>query len=221
MKFSPFEVIDELNLPKPRGVLQVGANYGQELNEFIQCGIDFGVFIEPLPEPFAHLSSLCLQIPNFIAVQTLCTDVAGKNYRFYVANNGGMSSSILKPAKHLKIYDSVGFPVTVDVTSSTVDNVMQLLATMGHGHVQPNLDILYMDCQGAEFKIILGAHNTLQTIKYIYMEVMRADLYEDQVPFLTYCNYLDAIGYTLNNMYYGPGDAGDAIFIRKDVLGLK
>jgi FkbM family methyltransferase len=220
MKFSPFEVIEEFGLPAPRGILQVGASYGQEMSEFRQRGVAFGVFIEPLPEPFAHLAALCRQIPNYVAVQTLCTDVAGQSNRFHVASNGGMSSSILKPANHLTVNDYVSFPTTIDAVSSTVDDVMQLLAKSGHGHILPNLDILYMDCQGAEFKIILGAQSTLRTIKYIYMEVMRADLYEGQVPFLTYCTYLDAIGFTLNNMYFGPLHAGDALFIRKDVLGL-
>jgi FkbM family methyltransferase len=217
MAFSLFETIRTMNLPAPVGVLQVGASYGQEMADFVKNGIQCGVFIEPLPEPFAHLAGMCKQLPNFVAVNTLCTDVAGGTYHYHVASNGGMSSSILKPAHHLEVNDYVSFPSTVDIVSSTVDQVVEFLNANGHGHVTPRLDLLYMDTQGAEFKILQGANRTLRGIKYIFTEVMRANLYEGQVPFLTYCAYLEAVGFTLNNLYFNPGHAGDALFIRKDL----
>lgn len=219
MSFELFETIRSLNLPAPVGVLQVGASYGQEMTEFIDNGIHCGVFIEPLSEPYAHLANFCKQLPNFVAVQALCTDEAGKSYQFHVASNGGMSSSILKPARHLQEYDFVSFPTAINIVSTTVDHVITFLNTNGQSNVTPVLDLLYLDTQGAEFKIILGAHQTLRNIKYIYTEVMRAELYEGQVPFLTYCSYLDAIGFTLNNVYFiNPGHSGNALFIRKDIL---
>lgn len=217
MGFSVFETIRSLKLPAPVGVLQVGASYGQEMADFLNNGIRYGVFIEPLPEPFAHLAGLCRQLPNFVAVNTLCADVSGLKFRFHVASNGGMSSSILKPAHHLALYGHINFPSTIEIGSSTVDQVIDFLNHNGHAHVPPHLDLLYMDTQGAEFKILQGATRTLRGIKYIYTEVMRANLYEGQVPFLAYCTYLDAIGFTLNNVYFGAGHAGDALFIRKDL----
>ena len=39
MPFSLFPRIAELHLPPPRGVMQVGASYGQEMNEFVDNGI--------------------------------------------------------------------------------------------------------------------------------------------------------------------------------------
>jgi FkbM family methyltransferase len=220
MAFNLFETIKSMNLPAPVGVLQVGASYAQEMNYFIENGIRCGVFIEPLPEPYAYLSNLCSQLPNFVAVNTLCTDEIGKSYNFHVASNAGMSSSILKPARHLIENDYVSFPNTIEVVSSTVDQVISFLNTNGHTNITSNLDLMYMDTQGAEFKILLGAHKTLKSVKYIFSEIMRADLYEDQVPFLTYCTYLEAIGFTLNNLYFNPGHTGDALFIRKDLLAI-
>jgi FkbM family methyltransferase len=217
MAFSLFETIRTMGLPAPRGVLQVGASYGQEMADFLHNGIQCGVFIEPLPEPFAHLSSLCKQVPNFVAVNALCSHVAGSTHRFHVASNGGMSSSILKPAHHLEVNDYVSFPTTVDIVSSTVDQVVDFLNQNGYNHVTSSLDLLYMDTQGAEFSILQGANKTLQGVKYIFTEIMRANLYEGQVPLLTYCAYLEAMGFTLNNLYFNPGHAGDALFIRKDL----
>jgi FkbM family methyltransferase len=220
MSFKLFETINTMNLPAPTGVLQVGASYGQEMNDFIENGIRFGVFIEPLPDPYAYLANVCKQLPNFVAVNTLCTDEIGKLYKFHVASNAGMSSSILKPARHLKENDYVSFPHTIEIMSTTVDQVISFLNENGHTEVTPNLDLMYMDTQGAEFKILLGAHKTLKNVKYIYTEIMRADLYEGQVPFPTFCAYLEAIGFTLNNLFFNPGHAGDALFIRKDLLAM-
>ena len=109
MPFQLFQVIQELGLPKPRGVLQVGASYGQEMQWFVENGIQAGVFIEPLPEPFQALSRTCQQLPNFVAVNALCSEATGERVSFHVASNGGMSSSMLKPKNHLQEFDFVSF----------------------------------------------------------------------------------------------------------------
>jgi len=221
MTFSLFPHLQELGLPAPSGVLQLGASYGQEMREFLEAGIQSGVFIEPLPEPYAHLASICRQLPRFVAFNGLCTDVAGQRHDFHVASNGGMSSSILRPAHHKTVHQNVLFQGTVPMVSTTVDDVMAFLRDNGHGAVTASLDLLYMDCQGAEFKIVMGAAKTLRQFKYIYSEVMRANLYEGQTPFLTYCQYLDAVGFTLNDVYFGwPDHSGNALFIRKDIAGV-
>jgi FkbM family methyltransferase len=218
MSINLFETLKKIGLPAPRGVLQVGASAGQEMRQFLENGIQAGVFIEPLPEPYAYLSAVCKQIPNFVAVNTLCTDETGKEYTFHLASNGGQSSSILKPAKHLEMFDYVKFDSTVQLVSNTLDNVTEFLRANGHTAVVGTLDLLYMDTQGSELKILMGANRTLKDIKYIFTEVMRAGLYEGQAPFLQFCNYLDSIGYVLNNVYFDQYDTGDALFIRKDVV---
>jgi FkbM family methyltransferase len=221
MGFSLFPTLRELNVPMPRGVLQVGASYGQEMREFLENGIQAGVFIEPLPEPYAHLSGLCRQIPNFVAVNTLVADEPGRSFKFNVASNGGMSSSILEPGTHLAINPGVSFDQTIELVSSTVDGVAAFLRANGQQPVMDALDLLYMDCQGAEYRILLGANATLRQVKYIYTETMRGNLYDKQVPFMAYVSHLDAIGFTLNTMHYEhPAMAGNALFIRKDVLGM-
>lgn len=221
MDFRVFPTLKSLNLPAPRGVLQLGASYGQELQEFFDAGVRHGVFIEPLAAPFEHLSRLCRQVPNYVAVNTLCADEAGRSFTFHVASNGGMSSSILEPGTHLEINPGVKFEQTVQVTSSTVDQVAAFLRANGHGSVVDTLELLYMDCQGAEFRILQGAPAMLRQIKYIYTEVMRGGLYKDQVPFLHYCAFLEAAGFTLNDLHFDhPAQAGNALFVRRDVLGL-
>ncbi len=221
MDFKLFPTLAALGVPKPRGVLQIGASYGQELQEFVDNGLRAGVFVEPLPVPYKRLAESCMKVQNFIAVNALCTDVEGRSYQFNVADNDGMSSSILTPNEHLKVFDQVTFSETTNLVSTTVDSIASQLKQRGFQSALECLDLLYMDCQGAEYRILLGANATLSQINYIYMEVMRGSLYLGQVPFLTYCNHLEAVGFTLNDVHFQhPGHWGNALFIRKSLLGL-
>jgi FkbM family methyltransferase len=223
MTFSLFPRLRELGLPAPQAVLQVGASYGQEMNEFVENGIRGGVFVEPLPEPFAHLARSCAMLaPSFIPVNALCAETGGRRLTFHVASNVGMSSSILAPGTHLSVNPQVHFTHDIELVSSTVDELLQRLAEQGQGVVTGALDLLYMDCQGAEFQILRGAARSLPQFKYIYTEVMRNELYQGQVPFLSYCHFLEAVGFTLNDVYFGyPQQAGNALFIRKDLVAVR
>ncbi|WP_158239214.1 FkbM family methyltransferase [Uliginosibacterium sp. TH139] len=220
MSLPLFDTIRALGLPAPAGILQVGASYGQEMQYFLENGIRAGLFIEPLAEPFAHLASVCRQVPGYIAMQALCADTSGQTHTFHVASNGGMSSSILKPAQHLQVFDYVKFPTSVELVSHTLDEVMAFVRESGHGDALDKLDTLYMDTQGAELRIMVGAPQTLRQINYIFTEVMRGEMYEKQASFQSVCAWLDVMGFTLNNVYFGPGHTGDALFIRKSLLGL-
>jgi FkbM family methyltransferase len=217
--FSLFPTLAQMNLPAPRGVLQVGASYGQEMREFLSNGIRAGVFVEPLPQPHAHLVQVCSQIPHYLPVQALCAESVGQQHRFHVASNGGMSSSLLKPANHLRVNAHVSFPETVELSSTTVTELLAGLRREGQAAVVDSLDLLYMDTQGAEFKVLLGAVPVLQQFKYLYFEVMRNAMYEGQTPFLAYAHLLEALGFTLNNVYFcHPEQTGNALFVRKDLV---
>jgi len=218
MSAELFDVISELGLSPPEGILQVGASYGQELQLFLEKGVRCGVFIEPLPDPFRFLSEQCRKIPNYVAVQAMCTDQSGKVYPFHVANNHGMSSSILKPVNHLVKYSDVGFDKTIEVTSSRLDDVIAFLDTNGYQHVSVGLDTLYMDTQGAELKVLMGGGRVLQSLRYIYTEVTRNELYEGAPSLQTMIAFLDCFGFTLNNVNFGSTGVANAIFVNKDLL---
>jgi FkbM family methyltransferase len=96
-----FDILQALGLPMPMGVLQVGANTGQEIDEFLRNGIRRAVLIEPLPGPYSILEARCRDIPGDLPVQALCGALDGEVVEFHVATNNGESSSILRPAKHL------------------------------------------------------------------------------------------------------------------------
>jgi FkbM family methyltransferase len=220
MSFDFFDAVQSVGLHRPRGILQVGASYGQEFQQFVDRGVECGVLVEPLPAPYEHLAGLCRQRAGFVAFNALCTDVAGETHRFHVASNGGMSSSILAPKNHLQVFEQVRFDQTVELTSTTVDHIVAFLEQNGQGGVTQGLDTLYLDVQGAEFKVLLGAGRTLRRIDYIYTELIRSELYEGMMPLASYCSLLDAQGFVLNKLDYNARHHADALFVRKGLLGL-
>jgi FkbM family methyltransferase len=215
-----FEILKSVQLPGPKGILQVGASYGQELELFLNNGVQAAVLIEPLPDPFAHIAGICKQVPNFVAVNALCGDISGEKHKFYVASNGGMSSSIMRPTGHLKEFDYVKFDQVTELVSTTLDDVVAFLGNNGHSAVTAQIDTLYMDVQGAEYKVLLGACRTLRNILYISMEFIRGNLYEGGESLQTYCSLLDSHGFTLNNLNFNEHHHADALFVRKSILGL-
>jgi hypothetical protein len=132
-----------------------------------------------------------------------------------------MSSSVLAPKDHLQVFDYVKFEQTIELVSTTVDDIVTLLNNNGHAGTVRQLDTLYMDVQGAEFKVLLGAGRTLKRIDYIYTELIRSELYEGMQPLSAYCALLDAQGFVLNKLDYNAQHHADALFVRKGLLGLK
>jgi FkbM family methyltransferase len=220
MSTNLFSILANIEQPMPKGILQVGASYGQELAEFRNNGVEKALLIEPLPEPFAYISDICKNIPGYIAFNALCSEVAGVEHTFHVASNGGQSSSILKPLKHLDLFNTVKFDQEISLQSTTVDDILQFLNQNGYQNITHDLDTLYMDVQGAEFKVLLGAARTLKQINYIYTEFIRGELYQGTVSLETYCSLLEAHGFTLNYLSFNKYHHADILFVRKSILGI-
>jgi len=82
MSLPLFSTLREMGLPMPQGVLQVGASYGQEMREFLENGIKPACSSSRCASPSSTCRAFCMQLPNFVAVNTLCTDESGKEYTF-------------------------------------------------------------------------------------------------------------------------------------------
>ena len=217
-KFNPFQELRDMGLPPPKGVLQVGASTGQEMPYFLQNGIGAGIFIEPLPEPFAELSRACLRLPGFVAVNALCSDETGRKVAFHVASNGGQSSSMLEPRNHLTEFDFVRFDQTVEMVTNRLDHVLAFLRGNGHAAVCDRCDMLYMDTQGAELKVLRGAGAALDGIDYVLTEVTRNQMYAGAPTLDELVAYLQPLGFTLNNVNFSWHHHADALFVRNRVL---
>ena len=219
-KFNPFQEIREMGLPLPQGLIQVGASTGQEMPLFIESGITSGIFIEPLPAAFEALSQTCMRRPGFVAVNALCSDETGQRVQFHVASNGGQSSSMLKPKNHLTEFNYVSFGQQVEMVANRLDDVVGFLSANGHATVCERSDMLYMDTQGAELKVLKGAATVLKRVQYVLTEVTRNEMYAGAPTLDDLVDYLGPLGFTLNNVNFSWHHHADALFVRKSVLNI-
>jgi len=213
---SPFLIIEKYSLPRPAKLIQVGASGGQELEEFVRFGITDALLIEPLEMPFSILKSRVENLPNYVPFQALAHSRNGVEVDFHVANNGGMSSSILEPAKHLTTFPSVTFPETVKLTGFRLDSIVNHLFSQGAiRFTQP--DMLYLDVQGAELIVLHGAGEILDYASYIWTEVGVGDGYSGGASYIELIGFLATYGYQLVYFECAPGAFGDALFIKRDI----
>jgi FkbM family methyltransferase len=198
----------------PKGVFQVGASSGGEIKGFITQGIKTGIFVEPLPEAFQELKEATALQLGYFPVNAVCMDVVGKKCNFYVSSSGGASSSTLKPSGHLTVHPEVKFdsqPLTLE--STTVDQIVADFNNQGRADVIAQIDLLYLDTQGAELSVLKGATRFLKQVNYVFTEVSRGGLYENDVNHRALTAYLDSQGFSLVFLYLNKHGWGDALYV--------
>lgn len=193
---SIFEILRDNGLAAPSSVVQVGASVGQELEIFSKNCIEYGLFVEPLDDQFRILSDRVNYYQNFVAIQALCTAYDGQVAKFYIASNGGESSSILKPLKHLTLYPSVNFADPLALTGWSLDSLVRICSEQ-HKSSRSSYELLYMDVQGAELEVVKGASRQLVEGKYVYTEIGLGGGYQGEVEMETLLGALKNYGYRM------------------------
>ena len=205
------------NLGKPyANVVQVGANVGQEVPAFEHYGVDWAIMIEPLDEPYRRLWKRTKHTPHHIAVQALCSSLEGVEYEFFVASNQGESSSLLPPARHLTAHPKVSFPTSVKLVSTTVDAIVRRQLKQHPELSWPQLDTMFIDVQGAELKVLMGATTLLQHVRHIHTEVSY-DLYQGGATLEDLQAFLGCFDFRLNSINLNHLGWGDALFLKKGI----
>jgi FkbM family methyltransferase len=207
-----FELLKDLQKPFSSLVL-VGANRGKEITAFENYGIDWAIMVEPQAEPFGKLKRRVAGIPRYIPVKALCSSVEGVEYDFYVADNKGQSSSLLKPTRHRIEYPGIDFPSQMKLTSTTIDMVVTRVVQRRPGLSFEVFDTLVIDVQGAELKVLMGGTRLLQHVKYVFTEV-NYDLYEGGATLDDLQSFLRPFGFELTSLTPNRYGWADGLFIK-------
>lgn len=88
-------------------------------------------------------------------------------------NYGNKSSSLLPPGKVTEHHEWLRFEHTIRVPTDTLENVC---CREGFERI----DVIHLDVQGAELKVLEGAGSVLETVQAIWLEVEKVPLYEGQ-----------------------------------------
>jgi FkbM family methyltransferase len=196
----------------PRGVIHVGANDGGEFPLYVRHGIFDQIWIEPQPEPFGHLLDRLWRSPRIRAFNVACGSIEGKARMTVLAGNGGHSSSLLKPRKHLEYYPHLPVAGAIEVSLVRLD---PFLASQ---RIDPErFDLLVLDVQGYELECLKGAEGLVRTaIRYVVAEVNREELYEGCALVGEMDEWLGGRGFSrVETDWCGPQESfGDALYVR-------
>lgn len=189
---------------KMRGVIHVGAHYGQEYCDYVNNGIKHVVFIEPLKDNFNKLVSMH-EFPDTVLPLNMAIGNFNGDVEMNVETaNLGMSSSILEPGSHLKSYPKITFDKKERVPIRRLDDLA----------INRSLyNVLVVDVQGYELEVFKGATETLKGIDIIFTEVNTGEVYKGCAKLEELDAFLKGFKRHYCHVYQGL-DYGDAIYIR-------
>lgn len=193
---------------KASGCIHVGAHHAQEHPHYVAAGIKRFVYIEPCAAAFNVLRNKFASHHHIQLFNYACGDVECEQVMYTGSQNEGQSNSLLKMDKHLKIHPGITLPTTELVTVKRLDSL---------GLAHKGFQLLVMDCQGFEGRVLNGATETLKQINYVYTEVNKDSVYHG----CTLIDELDTLLSEFDRVETGQwvGNAwSDALYIRKAYL---
>jgi FkbM family methyltransferase len=186
-----------------KGIIHVGAHYGEEVGDYINSGINDIVLFEPLKDNFRILSERIKEFQANIILHQVALGSSENKTSMYVSDNEKQSSSILKPKVHLSHHPDVYFPDIEEVEVKLLDN-----------YEYNEYNYLHMDVQGYELEVLKGATETLKHIDFIYCEVNRDELYEGNAYVEQIDEFLSEYDMKRVETYWLGDLWGDALYVK-------
>jgi FkbM family methyltransferase len=186
-----------------KGVIHVGAHWGQEYQEYVNRGIKNVMFFEPMKASYKKLVASLPKIKDIRCYNLALGNQTGEVEMFTETENGGQSSSILEPGTHLKMYPKIKFNGRETVKIDRLDNIP---------FDRSLYNMMMIDTQGFELEVLKGAKKTLKSIECIYVEVNRDEVYKG-------CPMVEEIDAYLKDFQrmetnWLGGTWGDAVYMR-------
>jgi len=214
----PFEIIKDLSDNDIATILDVGANVGQTALELVDRFPNARIHsIEPFPEAYELLRKNTELFPRIITHQ-LAFGASEGEQPLYI-NSKNETNSLLKTSVHLDNY----IPSEWCVPKGAVEVPVCTIGSFCKKQGIAKIDILKIDTQGYELKILEGALSMLspERIRFLFMEVLFVPLYEGQPYFDEIVLLLRKHGYKLHGLYEITASVqdgfrwADALFIGK------
>ena len=187
-----------------RGIVQVGANTGQESGLFRQYTNNFICF-EPIPGPFQILRS---NNPDITCYNFALGDT-NETKTMHIASNNGESSSFLEPKTHLQEFQWIQFNQKADFEIKRFDSL---------GIKLDPFNILFSDTQGYELNVLKGFGEMIRSFDFIMTEYINTEFYEGDSKESDITNYLKEFEFSLFQIYpESGGNWGNVLYINNKI----
>jgi FkbM family methyltransferase len=209
------------NLPiSITGVVHIGAHRGEELDEHRALGAKKIVWVEANPEVYGELLyNIGESDIDNIMLLAACGDIDDDTVRFnviygpdagFMTGNKGCSSLLEPVGRFIPWHKDI-----IEIKAVTIDTLLK----------RNNLDyedfqLLELDVQGAELRVLRGATELLKHVDYISTEATFWDPdYKDNTMYEDLENFLNQAGFCYAETRYPDGviNWADVLFIRKEV----
>lgn len=188
------------------GIVHIGAHYGEEIVEYVNNGIQNIVLFEPLLDNFNVLKQRVQNLNANIQGHQIALGSEKKTAVMNLSSNNLESSSLLKPKLHLEHHAHVKFEGTEEVEVDILDN-----------YDLCSINFINMDVQGYELEVLKGAVKTLNQIDYVYCEVNRGEVYENNAMIGEIDEYLGKYKFERVETHWPEEwfQWGDAVYIKR------
>lgn len=188
-----------------KGIVHIGAHYGEEIQDYVEHGIQKITLFEPLSKNFDILSERMQEVNADIKGYQVALGSEKGTATMYLSSNEAQSSSILKPKQHLELHPDVLFEGTEDVEVDLLDN-----------YDLRGANFINIDVQGYELEVFKGAKKTLKNVDYIYCEVNRGEMYENNAMVEELDEYLGKYNFQRVETHWPETwyKWGDALYIK-------
>lgn len=196
----------------PGGVIHVGAHHGEEIDNYRSAGVKKMLMIEADPKNYHVLSEIYGAHEDIITVNALASD-AEYEAEFHRMSSS-QSSSMFDLKEHSRIYRSIRKTETIRLHAVPLDRLIDKL-----GVDENEYNILALDVQGAELKVLHGAGRTLNHINAIITEVNYKELYQGAAFIWEMDGFLEGYGFKrVEAVSPHHPSWGDAFYIKNEVI---
>lgn len=203
LTFNNITIKYDMNI---KGVIHVGAHHGEEIPLYINNGIKNIVLFEPVERNFDIVAEHAANYDANILGYQVALGSEHKTVDMYLSSNMCESSSILKPKEHLNLYPDITFNETETVEVKLLDD-----------YNFTKYNFLNMDVQGYELEVLKGAAKTLKYIDYVYCEVNRGEIYENNAYIEDIDKFLSQYSFErIETNWWQDHDWGDALYIKQE-----
>ena len=215
------ELFPKYNI-KPKGVLHVGANVGEEAPIYLELGINRQVWIEANIEIFEKLFNNISSNRDALALCFAASDYDGIG-KLHISNNGSQSSSLLELGTHKIAHPDVYYISENNIEVKRIDSVLSHkkdFVFINNGYNKYSFDPIYfdflnIDIQGAELKALKGMGELLHQFKWAYLEVNKEELYKGCALVGEIDSYMLSFGFKrVETKWCGNTGWGDALYIK-------
>ena len=192
------------------GVIHVGGHIGEELNVYNDQNVENLIMFEPQKHCFDQIVARVEELG--MDVKLVNKGLGNRTETMEIVSEPtGLCGSLLNPKE---VYN---FPDLQKErwTHKEMVQVAKMDEEIPEDHVY---NFLNMDTQGYELEVLKGGVRTLEKIDYIYTEVNKIEVYEDNALVEELDEFLKGYGMIRAKEWWHAHGWGDAFYIRENLI---